>query len=692
MTIKLIYYTIFFFAALGVYAGSQSALGMGPENVLVVVNSRSADSLAVANRYIELRNIPPTNVVYLDKITIMSTADPQTISPDNFIREILEPIHDAIKQRGLTSQIHCVTYSVGFPTRIKFLKELQSHLAATGIKYSKPRHLSFASLTSGTFFGLKTFKEMTLLDTDSNWYAIDHSGRTPLANPFEKGSAKVYDAGVKALKRADNLSATKIFQDLTIKNPDQPAVRYQLVRCLALAKKQDEAVENLELCVEQGWHWRLFTEKDDALNSLRSHPRFQSAIKKIGETKIDWQHGRAFSSQVAWARNGWINSDESEGRKYILSTMLALVGPEQSTLIQALDQLERSASADDRHPKGTFFFAKHSDMRSRVRHYQFPSVVKDLKSKGFKVDVSLKKWPANLPVLGATLGSPNVDWPNRECFVKGGLCDNLTSGGGAWPKRTPRNKHLRGQTQLTAHLNAGAAGGSGTVAEPYAMPVKFPASRIHSLYTDGFNLVESFYQTMRSPFQLLIVGDPLCCPYGKFPQFEIDGPVPFADATDGFELSAQVKPNSPPIEHFELYCDGVLYSREQTFKTGSLSTANLVDGYHNLVVVAVSKSPAKNSTRKQIDFTVNRKDLSVEIKARSRRVKLGRPLTLSVKHSADSSVEIWQNTRLVAKLENGSKCSIDSTLLGLGSTKLVATMTTKKGDSTSSIPIEIEIF
>ena len=40
--------------------------GGGPENVLLVVNSADSDSMTIANHYVQLRQIPPSNVMYLN--------------------------------------------------------------------------------------------------------------------------------------------------------------------------------------------------------------------------------------------------------------------------------------------------------------------------------------------------------------------------------------------------------------------------------------------------------------------------------------------------------------------------------------------------------------------------------------------------------------------------------------------------
>ena len=70
------------------------------ENLMVVVNAASADSLAVANEYILLRDIPGSNVVYLDEVTIIERIDDETTNSANFKKEIIDPVLAAIESRG----------------------------------------------------------------------------------------------------------------------------------------------------------------------------------------------------------------------------------------------------------------------------------------------------------------------------------------------------------------------------------------------------------------------------------------------------------------------------------------------------------------------------------------------------------------------------------------------------------------
>ena len=59
----------------------------GPENVLLVVNPRSPDSLCIANHYAELRHIPPNNFLFLDWDPKQENTD-----VDTFREKILLPV------------------------------------------------------------------------------------------------------------------------------------------------------------------------------------------------------------------------------------------------------------------------------------------------------------------------------------------------------------------------------------------------------------------------------------------------------------------------------------------------------------------------------------------------------------------------------------------------------------------------
>ena len=66
--------------------------GGGPENVVVIVNADSQTSMLIANHYIQLRNISPRNVIYLN-----SVPSQEKTNNTKFINQILRPILNQIE-------------------------------------------------------------------------------------------------------------------------------------------------------------------------------------------------------------------------------------------------------------------------------------------------------------------------------------------------------------------------------------------------------------------------------------------------------------------------------------------------------------------------------------------------------------------------------------------------------------------
>jgi len=110
------------------------------------------------------------------------------------------------------------------------------------------------------------------------------------------------------------------------------------------------------------------------------------------------------------------------------------------------------------------------------------------------------------------VGKSDFNWPaSGSTILPGAICEHLTSLGGVMVENG-------GQTPLSEFIRNGAAGASGTVTEPYAIQAKFPDPFLHVHYVKGCTLAEAFYQSVRGPYQLLIVGDPLCRPWARIPQ------------------------------------------------------------------------------------------------------------------------------------------------------------------------------
>ncbi len=163
-----------------------AAQHLGPENVLVVVNSEDPSSLLVANHYQHLRGIPARNIVYLTNVP----REQVTTLPE-FRDQILRPIIQEIERRGLEQQIDCIAYSAGFPSAVMInqLREvfLKDHLAREPISEEKvfyPR----ASINSLTFYADSVLADDSrLLSFRANHY-YQQPANPAVASPFDRQS------------------------------------------------------------------------------------------------------------------------------------------------------------------------------------------------------------------------------------------------------------------------------------------------------------------------------------------------------------------------------------------------------------------------------------------------------------------------------------------------------------------------
>ncbi|OQW95728.1 MAG: hypothetical protein BWK77_06980 [Verrucomicrobia bacterium A1] len=136
-------------------------------------------------------------------------------------------------------------------------------------------------------------------------------------------------------------------------------------------------------------------------------------------------------------------------------------------------------------------------------------------------------------LLGWTDTMGNSPSKAGSTFMPGSLVESLTSWSGIL------DASAYGQFRMTQHLGLGVAGTSGSVTEPYAISGKFPAARMHAHYARGCSLGEAFYQSVSTPYHLLIMGDPLCRPFAQIPE------VTVTNLSDGDTVTRRWRPRSP---------------------------------------------------------------------------------------------------------------------------------------------------
>ncbi|QDU91345.1 hypothetical protein Pla175_47660 [Pirellulimonas nuda] len=313
---------------------------------------------------------------------------------------------------------------------------------------------------------------------------------------------------------------------------------------------------------------------------------------------------QGFRGRYTWQRGAVRSDDPKTGQGYLLSTMLGVTTGRGNTVSEVLSYLERSAGADATQPRGTFYFCRNDDIRSKTRHECFPAVVEQLALAGAVGRVHEGDLPTGADdILGLTTGRAVLKFAGSHVrTLPGAIIDNLTSNAGILSANSF-------QTPISEYLRAGAAGVSGTVFEPYAIQAKFPLPTVHLHYRRGCSLAEAYYQSVAGPYQLLILGDPLCQPWAHPPEVELVGVEPGETVGEKMSLTASVEPNDPahPTQ-CELFVDGRLRARLPAGRPFSFATSELATGWHELRVVASTPDAIETQGRSVLPFLVSRDD------------------------------------------------------------------------------------
>ncbi len=529
---------------------SVARAGGGPENLFLVVNARSWASLTLANHFIQLRNLPASNVLYLDW-----TGPVDDIDLGAFRSQLLTPVLTAIQQRHLSDHIDLIVYSADFPWAVNGREEFKN--------FTLPEQQTpVGSLTGLTFF-------------------------------FASVEAR-----------------TGEFLGLVDAN------RY-------------------------------------------ARPR--EIVAGVPTT-----HG--FRSWYGWAEDGALL--ETGGKHYVLSTMLSITSGRGLSVSEAVRQLQRSAAADGTRPRATIYYVHNEDIRSRVRQQPAEAAVRELRDLGVAARIIAGKVPfERTDIQGVMMGTAEFDWSKtRNRILPGAICESLTSCAGQMHVGDP-------QTPLTEFLRFGAAGSSGTVVEPYALQAKFPLPAIHVHYASGCSLAEAYYQSVAAPFQLLIVGDPLCAPWAVPPRVSLNSAVGDKPLRGRTELQASVATDRRAgVDQLEWFLDGAQVGRAPVGESVSLNTPSFADGYHELRIVGSRSDAIETQGRAIVPFMFDNRGRRVELELLSETpLRWGQPIRLTVRAPGATACLIVQGSRILRKIAGkGGEVTFDPQTLGQGPVRLQA--------------------
>jgi hypothetical protein len=661
--------------------------GGGPENVLLVVNGESWSSQSIANEYVAMRGIPPTNVVTLKGI---GTSD--TIDVDNFRKLILVPVLRHLEKTKLRTQIDYVIYSSDFPFRVdisgdlgkrKFPKTVGKMASLTGLTFlyqavltKRPDYVNL----NANWYALQPFRP----DRDPPWSQSDRELYGTVQRSFlekherqakKKKAKEEWTEEDKAWERKQWEDNMKILRDLLTRQPYSLEVRYNLACGLSVTGKLDEAMRELTETIDGGWcdvavaiaarnGWQVYTDfaKDEDFAPLRERADFKALLKKAKEHPIHMPPARAFSASAGWTSTGE-RCAPYRGSRYFLSTMLGYTSGRGNSYGEVISYLQRARRADEAEPDGTVYLMRNTNVRSTSREWAIPGVVKRLREDGRRVAVERGKLPqGKQDVAGVMTGTAAFDWAKSGSMMRpGAICEHLTSFGGVMSEGSS-------QTPLSAFLAAGAAGASGTVVEPYAIQSKFPNAFIQAYYAEGCSLAEAFYQSVTGPYQLLIVGDPLCQPHAKPPVVQVAGLTPDQVVKGKVKVKLSIVTPGPAAVMCHLYLDGRHFALVSPQGAFDLPTEKLADGYHEFGVVAVGTGPVQAQGRLVVPFLVGNRRTDFDLlKLPKQECLYGERIAIKADIAGVARLELFANGQPMGGLDSGQgSIQLDTGAIGMG--------------------------
>ncbi|MEM9367424.1 MAG: hypothetical protein AAGD07_15645 [Planctomycetota bacterium] len=541
-------------------SGSPSVAyaGLSAENVVLVVNSQSQDSLTIANHYVALRGIPTRNVVCLDDVPTGVRC-----SLEDFRRRVLLPTINTINERRLAPHARVIAYSAGFPTGITIDSHTKQLKDPNAQKYQTP----VAAINGLTFFYRWVMADSPdYLNWSSNLYARGTFDRN-FVNPFRGEKAKAFDEAANAFDSSDFETAATKYEALADAYPGFAPVWVRAAISNARESRWDQAIEQLVKAIQAGWTHRRYVianwtdvaeaavqEVAQAMPGDRAN-KFLQIVGLLDDVPDTLQGPLAFGGDIEWTGSGYPVKSGSGGMPYLLSCCLAVTGQNASTVGQAIAHLKRSATADRTFPDATLGFAKTEDVRTKTRLPDVTNTLPTLLALGCEPNVFSSPVPTRTgSYVGLMLGAAGYRVENRPWkLVPGALAENLTSLGAHYGTGS--------QVKLNTLLHAGAAMSSGAVNEPYSIPMKFPTAMMHGYYARGVTAIEAYYLSTKSPYQLLMVGDPLTQPFARSPAAvgRIGDPIDTeSERTVTLTLEgAQVTEQTSRIASIELYLQGV---------------------------------------------------------------------------------------------------------------------------------------
>ena len=363
------------------------------------------------------------------------------------------------------------------------------------------------------------------------------------------------------------------------------------------------------------------------------------------------------------------------------SMMLGYIGENGTDMETVLRCLSDGARAWQNGERPRVLLVKTDDeKRSGPREWQYAGVQAELIPRGGSVAICTNQPPAQTNLTGVMTGAKTVDAAAFGTFQPGAMAEHLTSFSAQFQKE---------QSKCTEWLKAGATVTAGMVTEPYNVWTKFPHARFFVHYASGCPAMESFYQALYSPVQVLLLGAPPAQIVRLPVEIKAVGLKPEIREAEDAVFVMEAKMPIPAQVFYSALLDGKEIKKSDETSLIELPFEEMSDGYHEVRLVAQARLPVTPGGFKDVPVLIRKLGRSMQITGLSD----GDPHQVVVRAVAKGDEKpreiflLWNGCELARQPYDGeTDLSFDERTIGEGPHRLQAVGVYEDGMKVRSAP------
>ena len=361
------------------------------------------------------------------------------------------------------------------------------------------------------------------------------------------------------------------------------------------------------------------------------------------------------------------------------SMMLGYIGEKGTDMDIVIRCIEKGVRARQSGKNPHILLIKTDDeLRSGPREWQFDGVKAEVEVRGGSVVVTTNQTPAQTNLMGVMTGAENVTPSNFGTFAPGAMAEHFTSWSAEFQKR---------QSKCTEWLEAGATVTAGMVTEPKNGWPKFPHARFYAHYAAGCTAMESFYQSLLSPVQVLLLGDPLSQISVLPMQIKAIGLSKEISSDLDSAFVAEAKFSIQVRALYSALLDGKQIKEPDGITLIELPFDEMGDGYHEVRIIAQANLPVTPGGFIDIPVTINKKGRSLEITGITDRDPQQIVFTAEANgEEMPKEVYLLWNGRELVRAAYGSELVFDERTVGEGSHRMQVVAVYEDGMDVRSAP------